>query len=133
MPQPTPGDVHVDVLLTNISVAYAQGAGYIADRVFPMVPVANQSNKYRTYPRRQWFRTVADMRAPATESRGTGWVYSTDSYFADVWAVHHDLDDQSLANEDPGVNLETDSVNFITQQMLIKRDQEWVARYFTSG
>lgn len=133
MPQPTPGDVHVDFLLTDLSVAYAQQAGFIADQIFPAIGVTNQSNKYRTYPRQQWFRTVAAKRAPATETPGSGWVYSTDSYFCDVWGVHKDLDDQTVANEDNGLGLDTDAVNFVTQQYLLRRDIEWASKYFGTG
>jgi hypothetical protein len=38
--QPTPSQVHVNVPLTNVSVAYMIDSGlYIASRVFPVVPV----------------------------------------------------------------------------------------------
>jgi hypothetical protein len=36
MPQPTQSQVHVDAVLTNISVGYMQdAANFIADKVFP--------------------------------------------------------------------------------------------------
>lgn len=131
MPQPTPGDVHVDRFLTDFSVAFYQGQkDFIADKVFPSVPVTQQSNRYRYYPRAAWFRTEAAKRAPSSESRGSGWVTSSDSYFCDVWAVHKDIDDQERANEDDDVSIDTDAVDFITGQGLLRRDLEWRDNFF---
>ncbi|NBO09074.1 MAG: hypothetical protein EBV30_06965, partial [Actinobacteria bacterium] len=68
MAQPTSGDVHVDAILTNISVAYIQEqAAYVASRIFPTVPVEKQSDKYFIYTKGDWFRDEAQLRAPATE------------------------------------------------------------------
>ncbi len=47
MPQPTREDVHVDAVLTNISIAFIQAAeNFIASRVFPIIVVDKQSDKY---------------------------------------------------------------------------------------
>lgn len=133
MPQPTPGDVHVNFILTNLSVAYAQQASFIADQVFPQVPVQFQSNRYWKYPRGAWFRTETRKRAPATETPGSGWTLSDDSYYADVWGVHKDIDDQTRANSENQLQLDRDATDFVTQQMLLKRDLEWQAMYFGTG
>jgi hypothetical protein len=133
MPQPTPGDVHVNFILTNLSVAYAQQSNFIADQVFPQIPVANQSNRYWKYPRGSWFRTEVRKRAPGTQTPGSGWELSDDSYFCDTWGVHKDIDDQTRANTDNGIVLDSDATNFVTGQMLLKRDLEWQAAYFQPG
>ncbi len=47
MAQPTASDVHVDAVLTNLSVAYIQEQdAYIATKVFPVIPVDKKSDKY---------------------------------------------------------------------------------------
>ena len=52
MPQPTASDVHVNMPLTNISVAWMQNQQeFIADRVFPTVPVKHRSDRYYVYDR----------------------------------------------------------------------------------
>jgi hypothetical protein len=88
--RPTPSDVHVNAPLTNISIAYIQRATqFIADRVFPIVPVTKQSDRYFVYTRADWLRSEVQLRGPASESAGGGWVLdNTPTYFADVWAVH---------------------------------------------
>ena len=67
MPNPTQSDLHVNVPLTNVSVAYMQDkAQFIADKVFPRVPVQKQSDLYWKYSKSDWRRTDAQKRAPGT-------------------------------------------------------------------
>jgi hypothetical protein len=134
MPSPTQADLHVNVPLTNVSVAYMQSADtYIADKIFPRVPVQKQSNIYWKYSKTDWRRTDVQRRAPGTESPGVGWNNLTDSYFCHVYAVHKDIDDQTRANADSNFNMDRDSTEFITNQLLLKRDIDWVSRYFKTG
>lgn len=131
MPQPSRSDVHVNRPLTNISIAYIQKAvDFIADKVFPVVPVMKQSDLYFNYDKAYWFRTEAQKRAPASESAGSGFaVDSNNSYFCDVWAVHKDVDDQTRANADEPINLDRDATQFCTQQMLLRREKQFVQKY----
>lgn len=131
---PTPSDVHVDMALTNVSIAYMQNAdNFIADRVFPSVPVEHQSNKYHKYDKNDWNRDEAEKRAPGTESAGAGFRMTQDTYSADVWALHKDVDNQTRANADPAVDPENDAANFVMQQMLIRRELQWASQYFTTS
>lgn len=135
MPNPTASDVHVNVPLTNISIAWLQQQDmFVAPQVFPNVPVSNQSNRYFTYQRDDWYRTEADVRAPGTESAGSGWrLDNTPTYYAEVYAVHKDVDDQIRANQDSVISMDRDSTLWVTQQLAIKRDKLWAAKYFTTG
>lgn len=134
MPNPTQSDLHVNVPLTNVSVAYMQdSSAFIADKVFPRVPVQKQSDIFWKYSKSDWRRTDVQKRAPGTESAGVGFRINTDTYFAQVYAVHKDIDDQVRANADSYWNLDRDSTKFITNQMLIRRDLDWNAKYFTTG
>lgn len=134
MPQPTPGDVHVSAALTDISVAYMQTAdSYIADKVFPIVPVVHQADKYYIFSKADFFRDEAQKRADATESAGGGFNLSTDSYSADVWAFHKDIGDQVRANADPALDIEVASSEFCTSRLLIRRDRLFVSNYLTTG
>jgi hypothetical protein len=134
MPSPTQADVHVNTPLTNVSIAYIQTASsFIADKVFPKVPVQKQSDLYWKYSKSDWRRTEVKKRAPSTETPGTGWTTTTDSYFAHVYGVHKDIDDQLRANADSNFNLDRDATEFITNQHLLKRDLDWVNSYFKTG
>src|SRR5208282_1783572 len=131
MPQPTRSDVHVNKPLTEISIAYIQRAqDFIADKVFPIVPVLKQSDRYFSYTKDYWFRTAAAKRAPASESAGSGFlINNTPNYFADVWAVHQDIDDQTRTNADQPIDLDRDATLFVTQNLLLRREIQFVNNY----
>ena len=125
MPQPTQNAVHVNRPLTNISQAYMQDASdYIADRIFPVVPVQKQSDLYFKYTKGDWFRNEAQLRAAGTESAGGGYAQSTGSYYAPVFAFHKDVDPQVRANTDDPLNADRDATLFVTNRLLLKREVE---------
>jgi hypothetical protein len=134
MPQPSQSAVHVDAVLTNISVAYAQQqSAFIAGQVFPTVPVEKQSDLYFTYTKNDWFRDEAKPRADGQESAGSGYGLSTASYAADVFAFHKDVGPQARANADAPLNPDQDATRFVTQRMLLRREVQWAADYFATG
>lgn len=134
MPQPSASQVHIDTALTNISTAYQQSDDqFIARKVSPIVPVEKQSGKYFTYTKNDWLRDEAKPRADASESAGSGWGMSTASYSCDVFALHKDIGEQARANSDPGIDLERDATNFITQKMLLRMEIQWVTDMFTTS
>lgn len=132
--RPDSSDVFVNTPLTNISIAFQQAPGmHFADQIFPQVPVNRQGDLYWRYDKGDWFRSIAGVRAPATESAGGGWEVSTDSFFCNVYAVHKDVDDQTRANATGAFNMDRDATQWVTKQLLIKRDQLFAATYFTDG
>ena len=135
MPNPTASDVHVNAALTNISVAYMQEENsFVADRVFPIVPVAKQSDRYFVYDKGDFFRSEAQLRAPGTASAGSGFgIDNTPSYFADVYAIHKDIDDQIRANSDAAINPDRDATLYVTQQLMMRRELVWANTFFTNG
>jgi hypothetical protein len=134
MPQPTSGQVHVDAILTNISVAYLQRAeSFIADKVFPVVPVDKQSDKYFVYSKNDWLRDEARVRADGTESVGSGYNITTDNYYADVFAIHKDIGDQTRANADAPINVDREAAEFVTHRLLTRREIQFVTDFMTTG
>lgn len=134
MPNPTQSDLHINQPLTNVSVAYIQKAdAFIATKVFPNVQVQKQSDLYWMYSKSDWRRTDVKRRAPSTETPGVGWNVSTNSYFAHVYGVHKDIDDQLRANADSNFRLDSDATSFVTNQLLLKRDIDWAATFFKTG
>lgn len=135
MATPTVSDVHVNAPLTNISVAYIQQAtNFIADRVFPMVPVSKQSDRFYVYDKSYWFRSESQERAPATESAGSGWVVdNTPTYYTRIYSIHKDIDDYIRANADTVIDMDRDATEYVTQQNLLKKEIVWANSYFRSG
>jgi hypothetical protein len=134
MAQPTANDVHIDAILTNISVAYIQDQNaFVASKVFPTIPVEKQSDKYFIYTKGDWFRDEAQLRAPATESAGSGYNLTTATYNTQVYAFHKDVDDQVRANADNPLNPDRDATSFITQRMLLRQEIQWASEFFTTS
>lgn len=135
MTTPTNSAVHVDAALTNISVAFLQNANnFVAGRVFPNVPVSKQSDRYFVFDRGDFNRDEAEVRAPGTESAGGGYnLDNTPTYFANVYAYHHDVPDQVRANADPAVDPERAATELVTHKMLIRREKDFVTKFMTSG
>jgi hypothetical protein len=111
-----------------------QGAeGFVADRVFPRVPVSKASDKYYTYDRGMFNRDEMEMRAPGTESAGATYTISTDSYSCDVWALHVNIADQVRANADNPIQLDREGTEFLTLKAMLRREKLWAAEHFVTG
>lgn len=135
MPQPTQYDAHVNVPLTNISIAYIQDEkSFVASEVFPNIPVEKQSDLYYKYVRGQWNTDEMQDRAAGDESAGSGYSLDhTPSYLCKVKALHKDIPDQVRANEDSVLSSDRDATLFLTQKSLIKRERDWATSYFTTS
>lgn len=134
MSQPTPGDVHVNAPLTNISIAFLQNRiDFIADRVFSNIPVQKQSDVYYLYDRGFFMRDEMSIRAPGTETVGSGYEVSTSPYYCPVYGFHHDIPDQRRANADSVLNQDREAVELVTMKAMLKREIDWASSYFGTG
>lgn len=134
MAQPTRGQVHVNAPLTNVSIAYIQESeDFIADKVFPIVPVQKQSDLYYIYTKNDWFRDEAKLRGAGTESAGGGYNLSTEPYNCKVYAFHKDIPDQIRANADSVLDMEADATKFVTQRMMLRREVQFSTTYMNTG
>ena len=135
MPLLTPSSVHIDQPLTNLTLAYVQEqSNFIADKVFPTVGVQRQSDKYYIYDRDNMNRT-GDVKklAPRTEVERIGMSISNDSYFADVFGLGMDFDEQTLANEDAMLDIRAAGAQTLVNRLLIHREEQFAATFFASG
>jgi hypothetical protein len=133
--QPTPGDVHVNAPLTNISIAFLQNASdFVAARVFPNIAVSKQSDRYYVYNRGDFNRDEMAERAPGTESAGSGYTLdNTPTYYATRFSIHKDIPDEVRSNADAVLNPDREATAFISHKALIKREKLFVNNYFTTG
>lgn len=130
MAQPTSNQVHVDAILTNASVAYIQSAdNFIANKVFPIVPVDKQSDLYFKYTKEDWFRDDARVRADGTEAVTSGYGLTTDNYFADVYAIKKAVGDQTMANFDSPLDPLRDASRYTAQLLMNRMENQFVTDY----
>ena len=135
MPMLTPSAVHLDQPLTNLTIAYAQDQNaFIADKVFPVVGVERQSDKYYIYDRANMNRTgdVAKL-APRTEVNRIGQAISNDSYYADVYGLGMDFDEQTLANEDAALDIRSSGAQTLVNRLMIHREEQFADTFFKAG
>jgi hypothetical protein len=123
--------VHVNRPLGSVAIAILQDQqDFVADRIFPVVSVQKQSDRYIVYNRDYWFRTGATKRAPATESAGGGFkIDNTPTYFCDKWAYHIDVDDDTRANADDPIDVDRDATEFVMRNILLRREKSFNARF----
>ena len=128
-----PSDVHVDTGLTMVSVAYKEAADmFLANKVFPSVPVKKQSDLIAKFDKNDWLRNQARIRAPGTESAGGGFdIDISDQYFCNVHAIHSDIPRELLANSDLN-DLTPQIAEWVVQQLLIDREVDFITNYFTT-
>lgn len=132
---PTPGDVHVNAPLTNISIAFLQSASnFVATKVFPNIPVQKQSDRYYVYERGDFNRDEMQLRAPGTASAGGGYTLdNTPTYFANRYSFHKDIPDEVRANADAVLAPDREATEFVTHKALIKREKLFSNTYFKTG
>ena len=134
MPQPTVNQVHISAALSQIAVAYLQEAdAYVADKIFPIVPVQHQADQYWIYSKNDFFRDEAQKRSDATESAGGGFNLSTAAYSAAVWAFHKDVGDQVRRNADPALDIDVATTKFIMQRLAIRKERFFMSKYLTNS
>ena len=132
---PTMQNAHIDRALTNISVSYLQDASaFIADKVFPIIPVKRQSDVFYQYSKEDFMRDEAQVRGAATESAGGDYgVEAQEPYYCRKHAFHKDVTPEERANYDEPLDADKDATDFVTQKMLIRREMAWASSFFKTG
>jgi hypothetical protein len=126
--------LHVNRPLTDISTSYIQSASnFIATQVFPTVNVQKQSDLYEKYDKADMLRIEVKERAPGTQSAGAGFKLSTDPYYCKKYALHKDIAEDDRVNQDSPINLDGDTTEFLTQQLLMERERKFFATFFKTG
>ncbi len=132
--QPSQQDVHVDAVLTNISIAYMQNTdGFVSTKVFPVIGTDKQTNTYFVYRKNDWFRDEAQRRADSTESAGSGYNLDRDFFGCDVYAFHKDVGDQVVANSDSPLAPDRDATQFVSSRLLLRQEIQWSSDYFKTA
>jgi hypothetical protein len=115
--------VHMDRILTNISVAYPNGP-FLGSVFFPSVNVRKQSDRYYIFGREAWGVVPGnDLRAPGAEANEiAGISVSTDTYFAVEHALQIAVTDEERENADSPLQPLTDGTELVTAQLLLARE-----------
>lgn len=128
------GNVHIDVVLTNISVGWPNN-GLVGDKLFPSVPVAKQSNKYYIYGREAWgLEPGGDYRAPGSVAREIpGLLMSVDTYFAQEHSLQIPVTDEERENADSPLSPDRDGTELVTSKILLQREVQIKNKVLTAA
>lgn len=134
MPQPTPGQGHLDRFLSNVSLAFIQGAdNFVATKAFPVIPVNFASDKYRTYDRGYFWRDEVGPRPLGGMVPVMGAKIGSDQYLCEEEGLAGLIDDRERANATPPYDPEQTKIIILTQNILIHQDREWADAFFKAG
>jgi hypothetical protein len=132
------GNVHIDKVLTNISVGWPNG-GLVGGVLFPVVSVRKQSDIYYVFGREEWRPERGDERAPgAVANEIPGRQVSTTPYYAKEHSLQIPVTDEERENADSPLSPDRDGTELVTAKImlgreLIMRDIAVTAANYASG
>jgi len=117
------GNVHIDVALSQISLAYPNN-GMVGDNLFNVVNVNKQSDKYYEFGREGWsVHPGGDLRAPGTVANEIeGLLVSVNPYFAQEHSLQIPITDEERENADSPLSPDRDGVELVTSKLLLARE-----------
>lgn len=124
---PLKNQLHVDKLLSNISVKY-RNSDYIHDMVFPALPVQKDTDLYRIFSRN--FRIPETARAAKAVAREHDFDVTTGSYKLQKHALKMPISDDEADNYDIG-SLRADATEELTDKIMM-REEKRCADLFTT-
>jgi len=129
-----PSNVHQDVALSNLSIAYAQDLSrFIATQVFPEVPVDRRSDKYYIWARDFWHRSVMGRKAAGSNAPRMGLGVDNATFTCEGFWLEYLLDRDTLANEDAAVDSERAASEWLAYQAMLNREVQFAADHFVTG
>lgn len=135
MPQPTPGDVHINRPLTNVSVAHFQSqTDFVTSQAGVTVPVEKQTDSIVKFKKGAFYRDEMGPLAPGAEGPVGGWEMDSPlTYYCPTKSYAHDIADMTRANTDMPINQDRAATRLITRKGLIASDRLFASRFLVSG
>jgi len=128
----TARDVHIDRPLSNLVVGF-EPHNTIVQNFLPINDVPKQSDLYFKYDKGDFFRIPATTaRAPKTKGRVANFNVSSDSYYANNYALVDEVDYEILANQDEPLKIKEKSARFIHNLLMLDMENR-VSLQITSG
>lgn len=113
-------DLHIDVPLSNIVVG-RRPEGFIADALLPITPVSKQSDVYYKFNHGEGRRYEANLtaRAPGTEAKKVHMTVSSDTYFAQNYALATDWTVEDEVNADEVLAWSESNAIMLTDRLMM--------------
>lgn len=118
---PTANSLHIDAILSNLSVKYRNEAN-IWPFLMPVIPVGKRSDKFFVYNKDDSYKLVDDKIGPKSLPNEVDWSVSTDNYSVTDHALGDWLPQEVIDNSDNPIQPEVDTNEFINA--LLDNQQE---------
>lgn len=126
---PLKSQLHVNKLLSNVSVQY-RNEEYIADKLFPQIPVVKDTDLYRVYDRN--FKVPETKRAPKGVAREFGFQFSNSSYALEQHALKDYVGVDEEEQNDQG-SLQVDTTESLTDAILRRMELSMASLFTTTN
>ena len=134
MANPTLRDVHVDTALENLSLGYFQDdADFVFDKVFPLVPVAHLSNKFRNWGKAWMARAEAKIRGADDPPHFVDQNVTNDTYSCDNYNAAARLHDEIARNADNAEELRQVLTQGAVESLKLQLETLWATAFFATG
>ena len=117
---PGPQGVHVDRILTEISIRYANPE-YIGEAISPWMPVKKESDLYFVYDR-SGFSIPQSRRADRTPTKEVSFNVSEERYATDAYGFHVKISDRERGNTDSPLDLDHDNAELLADMLLLSHE-----------
>ncbi len=128
----TPGAVHVDSTLSNVSIQYANEE-FIGTKLMPIIKVNKLSDKWYTYSKRDRMEGPTDEVTGRSVPSEISENRSSTAYVCDSYALMNYVDVDTLANQDAPLNEMVDLVAAINDHLRFKEEKRIATVLTTSG
>jgi len=126
--------LHLDSMLSNISMGWDNPEEFVASALFPAVRVVKQSDRYYIYTRDTWGRVMDDIRAPGSEANELPpMTLSRDGYFIEEHALEDVVPDEEVENADSPLQPAADATERLTNTILLNRENIQMVMATTVG
>jgi hypothetical protein len=117
-----PGDVHVDAMLTNLAVKYANDE-YIGDALSPEILVSKKTDLIAVWDRRSRMQSPDDLVGPKGQVNAITQTTSRTPYALESRGLKDEIPVETIANQDAPYEFQGESVEFVTEVMGLNRER----------
>ena len=129
---PEPKDLHVDQLLSDMSIKY-RNEEMIWPLVLPTIKVAKRSDKYTVYTKADSYKLVNDMIGPKSAPNEVDWGVGTGNYSVEDHALADWVPQEEIDNSDPPIQPVIDTNDFLNNLLDIAQEKRVVDIVFAAG
>ena len=135
MSLPTVNDVQaIEPILTNMLVGFQQAQDrFVAMRAFPAIPVTNDSGTYYQFTQKYWFTDTMSYRAPGGQFPRGEFGVETGTFATLQYALEYAIADETRANSQVPMDLETAAVRWLNQKSLIRKEAAFSADFMKTS